>query len=389
MTPKTSTIIAAKITSQDDKEDSVKTPYSSALARLEPIQPLLKGITHRNRNQHRRAAWWSSLGMLRRNNDKLITELIAADSRARTDALKAAKAAKSKGQKRRREELLAKDSAILSKSGNKSPSVRNNALGSSSTTAAGRVDGSNNSERSGEPIDETVIQRATWLRDVLIPKCHLAFSQLTADGQFATLGVVLLGALAQVHVVCSELLPNSVPSSSGSSDHAQVHAKDFPGTVLPRHSATAAISSSISRQRKEGSSTKSILPQPDAARSVGKTISRDAVEHAAKTRKSEKQKSHRSEKLGASSHQAPSIATTASGASRKPLPDEHFSTLDNSATPTSNVKASDDVRPAKKMKMAPESTGSVGNRGKDKERAQKKKKMKKGDEFDDLFKGLF
>jgi len=38
----------------------------------------------------------------------------------------------------------------------------------------------------------------TFWRDVLVPKWQHAFTQLTADGRFAVLGVVLLAALAQV-----------------------------------------------------------------------------------------------------------------------------------------------------------------------------------------------
>jgi ribonuclease MRP protein subunit RMP1 len=43
-----------------------------ALAVLGPLQPLLAGFNHRNRNQHRGARWWGAFGMLRRGAGRLV-----------------------------------------------------------------------------------------------------------------------------------------------------------------------------------------------------------------------------------------------------------------------------------------------------------------------------
>ncbi|KAI1335475.1 hypothetical protein F5Y15DRAFT_397447 [Xylariaceae sp. FL0016] len=126
-------------------------PYQSALDRLAPLQPVLHGLNHRNKNQHRRASWWRAFGLLRRNVDRLVDDLDAAVVKKR---------------KRRQE------------------------------------GGPNGSKAAAEGGPTALDSRAAWTRDVLVGRCYLAFSQLIADSQFAPLGVVLLGALAQTRAAC-------------------------------------------------------------------------------------------------------------------------------------------------------------------------------------------
>ncbi|KAI9718972.1 MAG: hypothetical protein M1812_003857 [Candelaria pacifica] len=42
------------------------------------------------------------------------------------------------------------------------------------------------------------IARLEYMREILIPKCHLAFSSVVADNQFSALGLVLLSSLARI-----------------------------------------------------------------------------------------------------------------------------------------------------------------------------------------------
>jgi ribonuclease MRP protein subunit RMP1 len=42
---------------------------------LRPLQPVLAGFAHRNRNQHHGARWWAEFGMLRRQVGRLVLEL--------------------------------------------------------------------------------------------------------------------------------------------------------------------------------------------------------------------------------------------------------------------------------------------------------------------------
>jgi len=52
---------------------------------------------------------------------------------------------------------------------------------------------------------ETVEQRAEFLERWVVPKWFLAFSNLVADNQYAALGLMLMGTLARVQTVLSEL----------------------------------------------------------------------------------------------------------------------------------------------------------------------------------------
>jgi ribonuclease MRP protein subunit RMP1 len=55
--------------------------HQAALAKLQPLAPVLAGFNHRNRNQHRHARWWAAFGSLRRNVGRLISEVEVAAAR--------------------------------------------------------------------------------------------------------------------------------------------------------------------------------------------------------------------------------------------------------------------------------------------------------------------
>ncbi|KAI0128645.1 hypothetical protein BJ170DRAFT_732369 [Xylariales sp. AK1849] len=129
-----------------------------ALSTLRPLQPILAGFNHRNKNQHRGARWWSSFGMLHRHLHKFAAELEVASQRTATSS-----------KKRKREDA-----------------------------GSGGGGGGSTGMKDGGPAE----MRARWMRDVLVPGCYVAFSQLAADNQWATLGIVLLGVLAQANAAC-------------------------------------------------------------------------------------------------------------------------------------------------------------------------------------------
>ncbi|KAI8966861.1 hypothetical protein F5Y11DRAFT_6940 [Daldinia sp. FL1419] len=278
--------------------------FTTALDTLQPLQPILRGFNHRNRNQHRRAAWWAPFGMLRRHVEKVVDELLEAGAAVEKSKAKSTSSSK----KRRRDE----------------------------------EDGGGNVGK----LEKKVTGHVEWLRDVLIPKCYLAFSQLTADNQFATLGVVLLGALAQINAACVGLV-GEAPELS----HAEV------GTSTPRE--PIANNNATTRRAKEPSTQGPKEPpsRPIAIKAPdergGSVISRDEVEKLRRKKP----------------------AQTVSSDTPGPPNRNQDSNRDHNDSSTAVKK--------QQGKSSKEKT-------KESSRPPKKKKTKKGgDEFDDLFKGLF
>ncbi|KAI1144090.1 hypothetical protein F5Y05DRAFT_407490 [Hypoxylon sp. FL0543] len=266
--------------------------YEEALDRLQPLQPVLRGFNHRNRNQHRRAAWWGPFGMLRRHVDKLADELV--DSAA----------SRSKSKKRKRGD-----------------------------------------DDEGGRAEKKVRDHVKWLRDVLVPKCYLAFSQLTADNQFAALGVVLLGSLAQVHAVCVRLAGDAAQEQGGTSS-APEQASSIGPMTFPKESSGAGSSSAepLVRLSRDGA------PETPGLQGGG-VVSRDAVARAERLRAKDVRPKEES-----------------------PAGKEHSRDDDDGATPVERQQKG----------------GSRVSDGLSAKPPKKKKKPKKGgDEFDDLFKGLF
>lgn len=104
----------------------------AALDLVRPLQPLLAGFAHRNKNQHRGARWFASFAMLRRHVDKLADE---------TAALAAARPPNKEKKKKKKNQQSAQ------------PHRRD--------------------EEAEGGEDDPAPRRARWLRDVLVPKCYL------------------------------------------------------------------------------------------------------------------------------------------------------------------------------------------------------------------------
>ncbi|KAI0879547.1 hypothetical protein GGS24DRAFT_437841 [Hypoxylon argillaceum] len=362
--------------------EEAATPYSQALSRLEPLQPVLTGLAHRNHNQHRRAAWWRSFGLLRRNCARLVEHLIAAVAAARKDAARAAKAAKAQSKKRRREELVS------------------GSLGTGDLSAVGTgVD---------VATDVNVTRHANWLRNVLIPKCYLAFSQLTADSQFAPIGVVLLSILAQVQAACDCAAPRSAAAATL---EPSLSAREIPAVSAGPKSnventtsfpiAENAMALPASGSKSQTNDTKKVpRGERDAsAAGGGKAISRKDVERAAELREKGKGVERAQQRGKLEREIKPTTITTVTSSEKSiTLSRATKATSPASSSKRQVVSAQDGgepevVRPVKKMKTAQvpreREDGKRNDKdSKDKEK-KKKKKAKKGDEFDDLFKGLF
>lgn len=110
---------------------------------LQHFSDLLQLFHHRNKNQHRRSIWWRQFSIFRKQLCRLH---FAVQQLHEVPASHLAKAKKRNEDKR--------------------------------TT-------------------KRIEQQLTFWENVMVPKWHHAFSQLTADGRFATLGLVLLSILAE------------------------------------------------------------------------------------------------------------------------------------------------------------------------------------------------
>ncbi|GAW11123.1 hypothetical protein ANO14919_004630 [Xylariales sp. No.14919] len=368
----TATQTAPTSISVAEAEPEEATPYSQALCRLEPLHPVLAGFAHRNHNQHRRAAWWRCFGMLRRNYAKLVEELVSAIAATRKNAARAARTARVKSKKRRREELVSGDLGTRGKDG-----LAAQELG---------VDVEANAN---------VAKHATWLRDILIPKCYLAFSQLTADSQFAPLGVVLLGILAQIQAVCDTAAPRRAapPASPRPALNITAVAEAHPPsvedtTIVPKDESTAVLSTSEPGSKtNQGQTPPKGKKESRCEKDGGRTISREDVERVTelgkKGNETRKIKVKRDAKTANTTDRAKSSTPSKASevtAAILPSKGQMYSAQEGGGDEL--------VRPVKKMKIAVVAKEKERGTSDDKDK-KKKKKAKKGDEFDDLFKGLF
>lgn len=114
------------------------------LEQLKHITDLLHLFHHRNKNQHRRSIWWRHFTTFRRQVNILLEEYQHLNETPTTHLERTKKKTKDK------------------------------------------------------ETEAKILDRLTFWRDVMVPKWQHAFSQIVADGRFATLGLVLIASLAQV-----------------------------------------------------------------------------------------------------------------------------------------------------------------------------------------------
>ncbi|KAK8138934.1 hypothetical protein PG984_002314 [Apiospora sp. TS-2023a] len=331
---------------QPTPDSSSNNVYYETLQLVRPLQPLLAGFNQRNKNQHRVATWWASFNMLRRHVTKWADELD--------------RQAKARPKKRKR--------------------------------TAGGGDGDDKKDGDGGPAEV----RALWLRDVLVPKCYLTFSQLAADNQFAPLGLVLTGALAQAYKACVRLVgeapsereqiavrPKQAVASEEDASPASAAEK---GKKAASKETTIASSSSSAAKRQ----VSTVIGDDD----VGQVISRDSVRASAKTGRDLLLTEEEEQKAQKAKRRKRAIAAVDATTEEVRREKTKKARVDD-ATAVAIAGDNDDevmtINTEKKKKKGAVVTGrSKAKEGENPpEEKKKKKKSKKGDEFDSLFSSLF
>ncbi|KAI1844955.1 hypothetical protein JX266_008971 [Neoarthrinium moseri] len=300
----------------DTNANTNLSPHQRALALLQPLQPILAGLNHRNHNQFRGAQWWGSLGMLRRQLGKLVAELqeAARTSRSRPKSKSASSKAKRK---------------------------RSNGLEEDDAAATAADDG---------PAEV----RARWTRDQLVPGCYVAFSQLAADNQFATLGIVLLGALAQVHAACVQVVGGEQPVADEEGEADTRSTKTTKATAVP---------AGADRIMKKAASAKAVPGLGIGTVDAGEVVSREEIAAAARRGKDKADAGAAERRTEEAGSPPPKRKKREAG--------EAVSSSGASARLRAGLVEKGD-------KAAKEENA----------KAKKKKKAKKGDEFDALFSSL-
>ncbi|KAL8419982.1 hypothetical protein RB594_002943 [Gaeumannomyces avenae] len=276
---------------------------------LAPAREILDRFNYKHKNQHRLSKWWAAFDTLRRHLAKLERDEI-------TPAVGALELAARRCSKRPQDPAAAVDAAVMP------PGVE---------------------------------AKSKWMRDYLIPRAYPSFTQLAADNQFAHLGLLLLGVLAQVHDLVSLILPPRIEEDAAegvrcaAASPLRVEARPVPAV------GTAALVPAVASSN------------PD---DLGVAVSRDDVAPAKRNVRS------RSEDACARLNGKKREKQT----STKP-------TLSEEASP-----GPDEVtRPVREAPLDPSAAKPKVKkkaRSDDAKEEKKKKKRKKGDEFDDLFSSL-
>ncbi|KAL2067877.1 hypothetical protein VTL71DRAFT_15975 [Oculimacula yallundae] len=164
-------------------QDSNDTPLQA----LQSISQLLHLTHHRNKNQHRLAKWYKAFSVLRRQVGKLVNEVETLE--------RVVKFSSTGG-----------EDGKAGRKGRKEEGEREDGKGreESKYVLAAR---------------EKVEERVEFMEEWVVPKCYLAFSNLIADNQYASLGLMLMATLARVQTLLKTLGKESEsPSQSENGD---------------------------------------------------------------------------------------------------------------------------------------------------------------------------
>ncbi|KAF3769674.1 hypothetical protein M406DRAFT_325168 [Cryphonectria parasitica EP155] len=315
------------------------TQLKPTLTSLATAAHILDGFAHRNKNQHRATAWWPAFNMLRRNLHKLTSDL--------EDAVQQA------------EFLLSSSSSSfsLAPSSSNNKKKRQKGLVVPPPPLAAAV-------AARQPALDRVVERAVWVRDVLVTRCYGAFTQLTADRQFAQLGLLLLGVLAQIQAAIQLFIP---PPKQEEEETRATEEPARPAAVIAHGSA-------------EGIGTSGGSDQLD----LGVAVSRDEMSGGGGGGRDDDVDSHDTRQ---------DIEQRSSPVPRQPLMDE-VSEAGRGGGKSRKQKRSriDDgsARTNREGREPPRRTQSPPAvvEAMEVKKAQKKRKKKGGDEFDDLFSSL-
>ncbi|PSS00907.1 hypothetical protein BD289DRAFT_479117 [Coniella lustricola] len=343
----------------------------STLTSLSTASDILSGFAHRNKNQHRATKWWPAFDMLRRHLHKALPDLEAAVQRA---------------------QILLANSTCSSTTGSGFPPPphkkqrrKTTSVAGGSGSGSGSGSGVSTSKEHRQPELDRSIERLAWVHHVLTFKCYQSFTQLTADRQFAQLGLVLLGVLAQVQAAISPLIPSTHPlalaPNSAASEHQhqtklhtrtpdnQQNTSDLldVGEAVSRDSLLPKHSPSPHPPQRQTSSA-----DQDHNHDLGVAISRDEL---ASLRRNQHPIPAEEEGEG---EEDPSLSTPLSPSSSRPTKRKKTKP---DTTATTNMGLSEDRPPLPTTHQKQTSSSKMLKK-------KKKKSKRGGDEFDDLFDGL-
>ncbi|KAG8165497.1 hypothetical protein KVR01_004049 [Diaporthe batatas] len=307
--------------SNNTPKPSPKTPTDLGIlqashSHLSTAAQLLDGFVHRNKNQHRGTRWWGPFDMLRRSVRKLAPDLGDAVQRA---------------------EYLSSSSSVVPATKRRKPNDKG---------AVAKLPGL-----------ERVEARAQWVHDVAVVKAYEAFTQLLADRQFAQLGLMLIGVLAQVEAAVAPFVRPAEPEEG-------VDETDAAGPAPVQQVRVAGIAA------KGGGVPPPVVRGVEQEDDLGVAISRDELgdddddgEGDGGVVSRPRYSSPPPPKHAPSKERRPEKGE-GKGKKRSRTEDAGASRIGKSEKPT-----------------RPESS-------KEEKKAKKKKKKKGGDEFDDLFSSL-
>ncbi|KAK7697403.1 hypothetical protein SLS64_013596 [Diaporthe eres] len=298
-----------------------------SLTRLSTAAHLLDGFVHRNKNQHRGTRWWAPFDMLRRSVRKLLPDLDGAVQRA---------------------ELLSSSSS----SSAAAPAKRRKTNDKGGAAAA------------KQPELERVEARAQWVHDVVAVKAFEAFTQLLADRQFAQLGLMLIGVLAQVETSLAPFVRPAEPPEGDDIDEKP--GPDPARAAVARMAAGRAGGGPVASQVGGRAGSSLVAGHED---DLGVAISRDELSDDDHEGEDEDVASSRPRRLSPPAGQPPPKE-------KRPEKGESKGKKRPRADDAGSSRIGKPEKPPR-----PESS-------RDEKKAKKKKKKKGGDEFDDLFSSL-
>ncbi|KAJ8100883.1 hypothetical protein POJ06DRAFT_249746 [Lipomyces tetrasporus] len=156
-------------------------------------------IVHRNKNQHRQAKWWKYVSIIHRTVKKLVAVPQARQQqegkpRPKKDVVRVGKKDRQRrrGSERRKVNREAETENAPTTKAKKMVFRRTE---QSKATGLVKLDMSLGDV---EPIRFSHVERAEYLVYRVIPKAFNAFHRLVAHGQYVTLGLVLLAAVARI-----------------------------------------------------------------------------------------------------------------------------------------------------------------------------------------------
>ncbi|KAK5627737.1 hypothetical protein RRF57_003452 [Xylaria bambusicola] len=203
---------------------------------------------------------------------------------------------------------------------------------------------------------------------------------LTADTQFSPIGVVLLGVLAQLQAACDIAVPRPAPLSPSALNISQIADSRPPAIGNATTAGSDTTLALLASERSLKTIESRAAPGEKQDDGQGKIISREAVERAAAQQRKDKD-SLSSKTKGQLAAEKTKDILRASIAPPKQVSSARDSVADGEIP----------SRPAKKPKTAAITTKATPGKGMSaasKDKKTSKKKTKKGDAFDDLFKGL-